>query len=166
MDARKSSRSKTFTIRQATAADAKGILQCLRSAFAPYRSAYTPLAYRDTVLGPRTIHQRLAEMRIFVAATPTGRIIGTIGYHLRQGQEGHIRGMAVRPTWQGCGAAERLLVAVESEIRSRGGSHIVLETTAPLERAVRFYERNGFHATGNVTDFFGMPLYEYAKRLE
>jgi len=147
-------------------ADAKGILQCLRSAFAPYRKMYTPEAFRDTVLSPGTIEQRLAEMRIFVATTPTGRIVGTIGYHLRNAQEAHIRGMAVRTTWQGSGAARRLLAAVESEVRKRGCALISLETTAPLERAIRFYERNGFRSTGKVTDFFGMPLYEYVKRLE
>ncbi len=30
---------------------------------------------------------------------------------------------------------------------------------------MRFYRRNGLVPTGGVTDFFGMPLYEYAKPL-
>lgn len=166
MESRKATAYRTIAIRLANRADAKGILQCLRSAFAPYRKAYTPEAFRDTVLSPGTIGQRLAEMRVFVATTPTGRIVGTIGYHLRDAHEAHIRGMAVRTTWQGSGAARRLLAAVESEVRKRGCSLISLETTAPLERAIRFYERNGFRATGKVTDFFGMPLFEYVKRLD
>lgn len=33
---------------------------------------------------------------------------------------------------------------------------------SPLERAIPSYRRNGFHPTCEVTDFFGMPLYEYA----
>jgi hypothetical protein len=28
---------------------------------------------------------------------------------------------------------------------------------------MRFYEKNSFHRTGNVSNFFGMPLIEYAK---
>jgi len=39
------------------------------------------------------------------------------------------------------------------------------DTTEPLRPAVRFYERNGYRASGRVTDF-GMPLFEYVKRLE
>ncbi len=163
---RKASEPRTFTLRRANIDDAKGILQCLRSAFAPYRETYTAQAFRDTVLSPRTIQARLAEMRVLVATTPTGRIIGTIGYNLPSAQEAHIRGMAVRAKWQGSGAAHSLLRAVESEVRKRGCSCISLETTQPLGRAIRFYERNGFRATGKVADFFGMPLYEYVKRLD
>jgi hypothetical protein len=42
---------------------------------------------------------------------------------------------------------------------------VTLDTTWPLQRAIRFYERQGYAATGRETDFFGMPLYEYAKPL-
>ena len=66
-------------VRSATAADAQGILDCLAMAFAPYRTRYTPSAYTDTVLGPATIHQRLAAMTVLVAATDAGEIVGTIG---------------------------------------------------------------------------------------
>ena len=34
-----------------------------------------------------------------------------------------------------------------------------------IERAIRFYVRNGFQSTGAVRDFFGMPFFEYAKDL-
>ena len=42
---------------------------------------------------------------------------------------------------------------------------MTLDTTRPLECAIRFYERCGYRATGVVRDFFGMPLFEYAKDL-
>src|SRR5437762_2612765 len=88
-------------IRSATAADAQGILDCLAMAFAPYRNCYTPSGYADTVLGPATIHQRLAAMTVLVAATDAGEIVGTIGCQAMAGGEGHLRGMAVDPLWQG-----------------------------------------------------------------
>ena len=48
-----------------------------------------------------------------------------------------------------------------------GGTHLRPgDTTEPLRPAVRFYERNGYRASGRVTDFFGMPIFEYVKRLE
>ena len=73
--------------------------------------------------------------------------------------------MAVRPTWQGTGVAQRLLDAALADLRARGCARVTLDTTEPLRRAIRFYERNGFRPTGVVGDFFGMPLFEYARAL-
>jgi hypothetical protein len=42
---------------------------------------------------------------------------------------------------------------------------VSLDTTEPLRRAMRFYERNGYQRSGKVTDFFGMTLIEYIKEL-
>jgi len=155
-----------FSIRLAGPQDAAGILECLRSAFEPYREQYTPAAFEDTVLTRATLEQRLADMWVFVAVSSAGEIIGTIACRLVDAHEGHIRGMAVHPDRMGSDVAQRLLEKVESELRGKGCSSISLDTTQPLQRAIRFYERNGFRATGEVTDFFGMPLYEYVKRLE
>jgi GNAT superfamily N-acetyltransferase len=73
--------------------------------------------------------------------------------------------MAVLPSWRGSGVAAGLLRSVESELRDRGCSYISLDTTEPLQSAMRFYEKNGFRRSGNVTDFYGMPLFEYVKTL-
>jgi ribosomal protein S18 acetylase RimI-like enzyme len=152
-------------IRRATAADAEGILDCLRLAFAPYRERYTPAGYADTVLEPATIQKRLAAMTVLVAASDSGEIVGAIGCQAVGGGEGHLRGMAVHPAWQGTGAAQLLLDAALAELRSRGCSRVTLDTTEPLQRATRFYQRNGFRPSGKVDDFFGMPLFEYVKEL-
>ena len=153
-------------IRKATSADAQGILDCLRLAFEPHRERYTPAGYADTVLGPATIHERLAAMTVLVATSDGGETIGTIACHAGAGGEGHIRGMAVRPTWQGTGVAQQLLDAALADLRARGCARVTLDTTEPLRRAIRFYERNGFRPTGVVGDFFGMPLFEYARALD
>ena len=108
---------------------------------------------------------RLAETCVFVAAGPMGDIVGTVGYQVVGLEEAHIRGMAVLPAWQGRAVAQSLLDAVLTDARSRGCSQATLDTTAPLKRAVRFYERNGFRASGRVADFFGMPLFEYVRPL-
>ena len=104
-------------------------------------------------------------MRVFVAvAKSEDAVVGTIGCGAH-GAEGHMRGMAVLPGWQGTGVASALLEAAETELRKSGCTHVTLDTTAPLARAVRFYEKNGYAASGRVQDFFGMPLYEYKKAL-
>lgn len=154
-----------FAIRNATAADSEGVLECLRAAFEPFKTSYTPGAYTDTILSRTTLDQRLLEMVIFIAISNSAQIIGTTGCHMLTSEEGHLRGMAVLPSWQGRRVAQPLLDRTESELRKSGCRRITLDTTAPLTRAIRFYERNGFRSTGRVIDFFGMPLFEYEKRL-
>ena len=142
------------------------MLECLAAAFEPYRSRYTTAAFEDTVLTLETAARRLQEMTIFVAETETQGIAGTIAVAAAGSREGHVRGMAVYPAFQGSGVARQLLDAAERELKVLGCSRVTLDTTQPLERAIHFYERCGYSATGVVGDFFGMPLFEYAKDLE
>ena len=157
--------TSTHVIRRATPDDAAAILDCLQIAFEPYRQYYSPEAFADTTLTPETLPARMAEMTILVAATPSGEIAGTIALAAADAHEGHLRGMAVRSEWQGQGIAESLLNAAEARLRALGCRRITLDTTAPLQRALRFYERLGYRRSGKVTDFFGMPLFEYEKLL-
>lgn len=155
---------KTYSIRRATPDDAPGILDCLRRAFEPYRESYTAPAFTDTVLTPEALQKRQSEMRILVAADATNRIIGTIAYKASTG-EGHIRGMAVLPEHQGCGVARALLGQAESDLRALHCRSVTLDTTRPLSRAMRLYERSGFRRTGEIASFFGMELFGYQKEL-
>jgi len=154
-----------FTVRKATPADAAGILVCLAEAFAPYRDRYTQAGFEDTVLTRSTLDQRLRSMTVLIAEDAEGTVVGTVACGLMSPVEGHLRGMAVRSGWQGAGVARQLLGCAESELEARGCSRITLDTTIPLERAMRFYERNGYRRSGKVADFFGMPLIEYVKQV-
>jgi GNAT superfamily N-acetyltransferase len=154
-----------FAISRATGENSAGILECLGLAFAPYRESYTREAFVDTVLTPEALRCRLTEMSVFVATGASGQIVGTIAAKVLNGDEGHLRGMAVRPEWQGSGVSERLLETAEKELRKAGCKTLTLDTTEPLKRAVRFYRKHGFQPTGRMVDFFGMPLFEYSKRL-
>lgn len=110
-----------------------------------------------------SLQDRIRDMCLFVAVAER-KIVGTIGCKAN-GDEGHLRGMAVLPEWQGKGVATSLLEAAEAELRRAGCTLVTLDTTKPLERAIRFYQRHGYLVTGRVSDFFGMELFEYAKRL-
>lgn len=153
------------TVRLAKAEDSAAILQCLSAAFEPYRTRYTPEAFEDTILTPETLQHRFSLMTIFAAADASGRIVGTIACHLPQRGVGHIRGMAVLPDWQGSGVAAQLLSVAESELHYKGCSTITLNTTQPLQQAMRFYEKHGYRPTGEVKKFFGMPLFGYVKNV-
>lgn len=150
-------------LRKAEAADGAAISACLEAAFAGFRDQYTPQAYADTVPDADGVLGRMREMNLLVAVSD-GTIVGTLGY-LVNGSEGHLRGMAVLPEWQGTGVASVLLAAVETELRQRGCGSITLDTTGPLRSAIRFYQNRGYSRCGRAADFFGMPLYEYRKLL-
>ena len=152
------------SIRKATPQDADAILTCLAAAFEPYREQYTPAAYMDTVLTHHSLLQRFSTMCLLVA-TAAGQLVGTVGCQAVGNGEGHLRGMAVLPDWQAKGVALRLLQAAETELRRNHCRRVTLDTTEPLQRAIRFYSKHGFSSSGRVTDFFGMRLYEYVKLL-
>jgi ribosomal protein S18 acetylase RimI-like enzyme len=154
-----------ISIRNSTTDDAMEILACLQAAFAPYRDSYTPAAYLDTVLTPETLQVRFAHMQVLVAQTSSGQIVGTIACQAIKHGEGHLRGMAVLPDCQGGGIAAELLAHVEAELRRQNCTRITLDTTAPLERAMRFYEKFGYRRSGKISDFFGMSLFEFQKSL-
>lgn len=150
-------------IRTADPRDANAILACLADAFKEYRDQYSAGAFADTVLDSETVQHRLSEMCV-LAAIAEERVVGTISRSVN-GAEGHLRGMAVSPEWQGTGVASTLLTAAEGELLRCGCSYVTLETTEPLTRAMRFYARHGFAPTGRISDFFGMRLHEYLKAM-
>ena len=157
--------SQMISIRKATSEDARQILACLRAAFEDYRRQYTPEGFLDTVLTPETFQERLEAMIVFVAVNDSGEAVGTIACNLVSAEEGHLRGMAVLPSLRGSGIAGQLLRHAEEELRSRKCTRITLDTTEPLQRAMRFYEKHGYRRSGKISDFFGMPLVEYQKVL-
>ena len=153
-----------FHIRAAVEADASGILACLAAAFEPYRDAYTPGAFADTVLDLAALRRRMSTMTVLVAPSQF-TIVGTIAWSARP-PAGHLRGMAVLPSQQGTGVAAALLKAAEDQLRHTECTRVTLDTTEPLQRAIQFYTRRGYAATGRVSDFFGMRLHEYARTLD
>jgi ribosomal protein S18 acetylase RimI-like enzyme len=153
-----------ITIRRAQVEEVESIVECLESAFEPFRSQYTRDAFRDTVLSSEAIRERMVHMTVYVAIATEREVVGTVASAL-EGEDCQHRCMAVRPAWQGRRIADQLLLVAENDLITAGCVRITLDTTVPLQRAIRFYQRNGFVPSGRITDFFGMPLYEYVKPL-
>lgn len=160
---KRSNRETDFTVRRAKASDASGLIVCLRAAFEEYRDEYTPGAFADTVPDLDSLNDRLRTMWVYVAVSRQDRVIGTLAAAVTKNADGHLRGMAVDPGFQHRGVAKALLTMAIDDLRRSGCARVTLDTTAPLRRAMQFYERHGFQRTGRVSDFFGMELYEYAK---
>lgn len=156
----------TYVIRTATSEDVRGIFRCLSAAFDEYRDQYTAGAYADTVPNLDSLEARLRTMWVYVAIAGGEEVVGTLAAALREEGEGHLRGMAVDPRFRNRGVAGRLLATALDELRANGCARVTLDTTAPLQPAMQFYETNGFRRTGQVSSFFGMELYEYARNLD
>jgi ribosomal protein S18 acetylase RimI-like enzyme len=164
MDRTQAHREKDVRICVANIGDAPQIAACLEEAFAPFRALYAPEAYADTVPSIDGLSLRIASMRVLVAVADD-QVVGTIAGAVNERGEGHLRGMAVLPQWQGSGIATQLLTAIENDLRAQRCLRVTLDTTSPLERAIRFYQSHGYRRTGVIGDFYGMPLYEFAKDL-
>jgi N-acetylglutamate synthase-like GNAT family acetyltransferase len=153
-----------IVIRHAREADVPGILHCLETAFAPFRRDYSDAGFRDTVLDAAQLRMRMTQMSVFVAER-NHEVAGTIAV-ATDGDEGHLRGMAVLPSCEHGGIGRRLVRRALDELTVSGCRRATLGTTAVLVRAAKFYESAGFTRTGRVSDFFGMPLYEYASPVD
>jgi N-acetylglutamate synthase-like GNAT family acetyltransferase len=153
------------SIRKAKGEDSPGILACLREAFEEFRERYTPEGFLETVLTPTTLRERLEAMSVFVAVNSREQVVGTIASSVVGFEEGHLRGMAVLPSMCGTGIAAQLLRRAEAELARSRCTRVTLDTTEPLLRAMRFYEKRGYRRSGKTKDFFGMLLIEYQKTL-
>jgi GNAT superfamily N-acetyltransferase len=138
-------------IRPAGQDNAGAILKCLAAAFEAYHAEYSPAAFADSVLDEETVHVRFLQMHVLVA-TASGKLVGTTS-GVCHGGEGHLRGMAVLPEWRRLVVAAKLLAAIESYLSVCGCKRITLDTTLPLQAAMKFYEKNGYCRSLRIADF-------------
>ena len=156
----------TLLIRDAAPGEVAVVRGVLATAFEPYRHEYTQGAFDDTVPTLERLTERMAEMTIAVAVRGEA-VVGTIGigrrHHARRA--GYLRGMAVLPSCEGQGVGKLLLQSAIDRLIQFECTEVYLDTVDVLSRAAAFYTKFGFEPTGEVTDFFGMQLREYAMKL-
>ncbi|HEU4879184.1 MAG TPA: GNAT family N-acetyltransferase [Gemmatimonadaceae bacterium] len=64
----------------------------------------------------------------------------------------------VDKAWHGKGIAQPMMQACEAEARARGGKTICLSVWLENPRAIRFYEKTGFHTAGTQPYILGDDL--------
>ena len=78
--------------------------------------------------------------------------------------------IATRSEFRGRGVGTRLILAMEAEVRARGGRLVRLETSllGEYDAARSFYARLSYHEVGRIRDFYrlGDDLITLAKRLD
>jgi ribosomal protein S18 acetylase RimI-like enzyme len=166
MAKREKGNTQKIEIRRAGVSDAAGILNCLTAAFEEYRALYNKAGYADTTLNSETVLRRLMETTIYVAVDEKGEVVGTVSWSKAKPDEGHLRGMAVKPEDQGSGVADCLIEQAEADMREKGCRFASLETMGFLKRSMHFYEKRGYCRTGQIKDFFGQPAHEFIKRFK
>jgi ribosomal-protein-alanine N-acetyltransferase len=94
---------------------------------------------------------------IYVARTTDCRVAGFCAFWLVF-DEVHINNVAIRPQFRGRGVGTMLMRHVLSEGRRLGATRATLEVRASNERAIRMYERLGFHVAATRPNYYTHPV--------
>ena len=161
----------SWTLRRATVADADAMTETLAIGFDGYREFAAYGWQPPLVQGP----PELARMRARLEASSTwamiaeegGLVAGHVGFFPQPGVQGsaHLWALFVRPPWWGTGLAAALLDEAVGGAIAQGYGRMRLYTPRDQARARRFYEREGFSATGweGLEEPLGLVLVEYAR---
>jgi GNAT superfamily N-acetyltransferase len=166
-----------WTLRPATATDAEQLARAVADAFAAYRE-FAPPDWRPPSFEQelQLLQQGLARSDVWVLlAEDEGRLAGHVGIRsaatatFSSDEPGlaHFWQLFVDPAWHGSGLARVLHDEALTEARERGFRAIRLFAAAGQARARRFYEREGWIATGPafMLDGFGLETVEYRREL-
>lgn len=97
----------------------------------------------------------LGERGFFLLARENAVAVGCVAIRELSAGIGEIKRMYARPGTRGVGA--QLLRALEHHARERGFQALWLETRQINQRAVDFYQRNGFRIRENYGNYIGRP---------
>jgi GNAT superfamily N-acetyltransferase len=116
--------------------------------------ADTPAAYGSTFEAASAFSDKrwraMAEQFVYFLVERRGTVVGMAsggGNDERPGTK-WLYGMYVTPSARGSGAAFLLVDAVATWAREQGASELYLHVTTSVERAMAFYVKAGFEATG------------------
>ncbi len=103
---------------------------------------------------PEDAWRVMARTAAIFVAVADGAAVGVVaGLPRASAEERGLGAMWVAPSWRGRGVAPALAAAVMAWARSEGSTRIRLWVPADRARARRFYESQGFRATGQARPF-------------
>ena len=156
-----------LTIRPADISEIKNIHNLLLESFMPYKKYYTESAFNATVISTDEITKRIKNTEFCVlVALFKNKITGTASLHQRNKKSLHINTMAVDPRYQNKGIGLQLLQYISDVAKQKNLQQLSLETSKPLEKAIKFYKKFGFKKTGKIRDYFGIEIFEMIKPLK
>lgn len=132
-------------LRPVTAADVPDVVALVRDTLAEFGLRFGDGSATDAALSGLPGSYESAGGAFWVALDGDGGgMIGTCGVAPVGGGAFELRKMYLRPVARGAGVGQRLLDEAVAWVRAHGGTSVVLDTTEAMEKAIRFYEKNGF----------------------
>jgi len=154
--------------RPAQAKDALAIHEVMERAFWGLRGrGYPERAIEEAILSPEAIQARIArgDTNVLVA-TVKDQIAGTVS-GIEEQQSLHVCSMAVDPSHQGQGIAQRLMEELERLARHSGCQKLFLQTAWAMTEAIALYWRLGYHQEGyQPRHFYGEDFLLFGKFLD
>jgi len=128
--------------------DVRGLVEELNAHLIPL----SPLEFQFKM----TVEQMAgADTTVFVARNEAGDAVGCGALKVLSASEGEVKRMYTRPSVRGQRVGSALLDAITGLARSKGITHLLLETgTGPgMAEAHRLYTRSGFTPRGPFLDY-------------
>ncbi|HEY1693106.1 MAG TPA: GNAT family N-acetyltransferase [Polyangiaceae bacterium] len=132
------------TIRPVAAADVARVVEFVRTVLAEFGLRFGEGSKTDDELTRLPGSYADHGGAFWVAADDAGALFGTCGVFPVASAHYELRKMYLHPRSRGLGLGKRLLGEAVGWTRTRGGRAMVLDTTEQMERAIAFYEANGF----------------------
>ncbi|MEJ7622657.1 MAG: ribosomal protein S18-alanine N-acetyltransferase [Pyrinomonadaceae bacterium] len=107
---------------------------------------YTKYTFEYLLNEPRTLSYRII--------TPTGEMVGFAFVMVKDNDAAHITTIGVAPEHRGRGIARRLLDHLESALRLRGVSTVMLEVRVGNIDAHRLYRKSGFTVVQRIGKYY------------
>jgi GNAT superfamily N-acetyltransferase len=106
--------------------------------------------YAESVLWSDAQWKNAASTRLYYLADRDGAVVGMVSGGLNDAHPGTrwLYGMYVTPSERGSGAAALLVRAIDEWAKSHDVGEVYLHVTTSVPRARSFYEKVGFHTTG------------------
>jgi GNAT superfamily N-acetyltransferase len=136
--------SPSFSIRKAETCDARPLAALMCQLGYPTREDEMAVRLRDIL--PRNDY-------LLAVAVLEGQVVGVIAamigvYIEMNGRYGRVTGFSVAENHRGQGIGSLLLAHAETWLRDRGAAACIVNCSTRRSDAHRFYEREGYHATG------------------
>jgi ribosomal protein S18 acetylase RimI-like enzyme len=159
--------ARGLRIRAARPADADTLTALIRSAYRGDDSRAGWTSEADLVEGERINAGQVRAMitdagSLLLAAedADTGRIVGCCQLRNEGAGLAYFGTFAVSPQAQGAGLGRQLMTEAEQlAVSSFGATRLEMTVLAPQDKLIAYYERRGFHRTGETRPFPADPIY-------
>ena len=108
-------------------------------------------AFLDTYLNPDSLREQMASGTDFAYVYDGEERVGFIGYAM-EGPDLYLSKLYFFDGFRGKGYGSVCFAFIEKKAREFGARKIFLETNIRNEKGIRFYERHGFKATGQIVE--------------